>query len=167
MKREEGEMKFPLPAVIIALAVFGILDSFYLLGVNLQILGESSERVASMCIIGSDACNAAARSDYAELFGIPNDILGVGYFGIVLAISGYRCHRGRWPAPWAFGAVLLAGAAYSAYLTHALTVILDTPCPFCLAAHAANLAIIIFFAVSAAGDARAARSLPDIDPAVS
>ena len=81
-----------------------------------------------VCIGGSDACERVQNSEYAELFGVPVALLGLGAYLALLASLALPEATGRVVAAF----LSFAGAGYSLYLTYVELVELHAVCQWCV-----------------------------------
>jgi uncharacterized membrane protein len=77
----------------------------------------------------TSGCDVVARSDYAELAGVPLALLGLGAYVGVLTTAIVR--SGRLAATGA--AVALGGLVFSGYLAYVQLAVLDAVCVWCVA----------------------------------
>ncbi|MDR3547655.1 MAG: vitamin K epoxide reductase family protein [Candidatus Pacebacteria bacterium] len=70
-----------LAAFLIALAFFGIADSWY--------LAQSALMNTSLTcnISGLEGCNIVAQSAYSHFFGVPLGVYGVVFYGIIFVLA--------------------------------------------------------------------------------
>src|SRR3989344_1843519 len=61
--------------IIILSSLAGFLLSFY-------IFKKKKHREVLVCPIGSD-CNSVVNSDYSKFFGIPLELIGIIYYGVI------------------------------------------------------------------------------------
>lgn len=97
-------------------------------------------------------CLDVLEAPQAAVWGVPNALLGLVWYGLILLWV-------LWPAPlaawhWTWRAALV-GSAWTAvglgvYLTHALLVVLRLPCRLCLLSHGINAALALLLSVAAA-----------------
>lgn len=85
---------------------------------------------------GVGDCEAVQTSPYAQLFGIPVAILGLGSYLALLALWWVK--RTDWSdlgymARMAFFFVSLIGVLFSAYLTYLEIFVIEAICPWCVA----------------------------------
>lgn len=81
-------------------------------------------------------CDAVQNSPYAELFGVPVAVLGLGAYLALLALwwakeANWR-NLGNW-ARLAFLFVALVGVLFSAYLSYLEIWVIRAICPWCVA----------------------------------
>jgi uncharacterized membrane protein len=105
-------------------AVVGLVDAAYLAYI------EVTESAAVCGAVGD--CNAVQQSAYAQIFGIPIGVLGLVAYIVVLGLW-LLARRGTGPL-WdalLFGLVL-AGTAFSIYLTFLEPFVIGATCAWCL-----------------------------------
>lgn len=141
-------MKHTIPIIIVILALAGFADSVYLTLAHYNIVSPASLEESGMCSLGARSCENVIISSQSTILGIPHAVLGAGYFALVLMAGLARIYTGRWLVPWTTFALLLAGIAWSAFLTQELLLRLHTPCPFCLTAHGINAVLLALYAIS-------------------
>lgn len=96
-------------------------------------------------------CLNVLEAPQAAVWGVPNALLGLVWYGLILLWT-------LWPAPlaawhWTWRAALITGAwtavGFGVYLTHALLVVLRLPCRLCLLSHAINGALALLLTLAA------------------
>jgi uncharacterized membrane protein len=141
-------MKHLIPILIGLLALLGFVDSLYLTLVHFQVVSPITLESSGVCTLAGDSCAKVILSPNASVAGIPHAVLGAAYFAVLLGAVGLRLLIGRWFAPFEMFAFLLAGFAFSAYLTQELVLRMHAPCPFCLTAHVINAFVLALYAIS-------------------
>ncbi len=141
-------MKHWPAAIISILALLAMADSFYMTLAHYGLAGTSALEPSGACPLTGPGCAAVVTSSRAEIFGIPHAVLGTGYFLLILLAGLWRLRTGSWFAPSLMLAMLVAGVAWSAYLTYELLFVLRIPCAYCLAAHILNALILFVYASS-------------------
>ena len=102
-----------------------------------------------VCFIG-DGCNKVVHSKYNSLFfGVPNEVMGLGYYagvliGIVLLFFGIQ-HIGPIPLLPVFLIGTGASALFALYLLYVQYAVLKEWCEYCLTSAIASIAIFILF----------------------
>lgn len=98
------------------------------------------------------SCVTVVRTPYARVFGVPNSLLGIVYYVLLLVwitfVPRHASISGSVLRPFETLGLLLMGASFSSvvlgfYLIYALRRILYTRCLFCYAAHAINLILFV------------------------
>ena len=112
--------------ICIALAVLGLLVSIYM---TIFKLTENQK----MCL-GNGGCSVVNSSKYAEVYGIPVAIVGIGGY---LAILGILLSERRNSFLHQNGTMLLFGLAligflFTVYLIYVELALIHALCPFCV-----------------------------------
>ena len=91
------------------------------------------------------SCDVVNKSQYAEIYGVPVALLGVGGY-VLLALLSWLCAGGRnfRKDLTVFG---FLGLLFSLYLTYVEAFVLVTWCPVCLLSQAMILAITVLSVV--------------------
>ena len=99
---------------------------------------------ALVCTVGD--CKTVQESEYAELWGIPIAIFGLGMYLAVLGLGAARWRRPERHGIFTLAAFALAlsGALYAAYLTYLELFVIDAICQWCVAS--AILTVVILAA---------------------
>ena len=142
-------MKIVIPILIGVLALVGFADSMYMTLAHYDVIDAQSLSDSNICTLTDGACEKTLSSSDATTLGIPNAVLGAGYFAAVIGFVSLRLIMGKWIASIPTFAFLIAGFGFSVYLTHQLIFQMHEPCPFCLAAHTVNAFVLGLFAISA------------------
>jgi uncharacterized membrane protein len=116
------------------LAVAGLAVSFY-------IYWSVSRNRKLVCIIGKD-CNAVVESKYDSLFGMRNEIMGMGYYGAVLVGSFFALPSWVWLAVSGFATVV------SVLLLGIQSFVLRKWCEYCVASALITIAIFVVAVLS-------------------
>ena len=131
--------------IVIALAVIGLYIAAYFTLVYYGLLRPSTRLMPSVCRLKDRTCQTVLTTKYARLFGVPNSLLGILYYGAVIVIVG----SGWTGAP--VGSALIAAAWFAVavgfLLVYSLFFIIRIPCPLCLAGHAINLLLALLLTV--------------------
>lgn len=129
--------------LIIFCAFGGFLISFY-------IRHKKSSREVLICPLNSN-CESVIHSDFSRFFGIPVEILGFLYYGVIAASYGFITVFPEYAPPFFHYGLLSASASaflFSLYLTFIQAFTLREWCTWCLTS--AMLSTVIFLS-SAAG----------------
>ncbi len=131
--------------VSIGLAALGVLVSIYM---TIFKITENP----GMCL-GSGGCSVVNNSIYAQVYGIPVAVIGVGGY---LAILGSLLLRVRVPFFESNGAMIVFGLAlvgflFTVYLIYVETALIHALCPFCVTS---QITMTILFIISLVALAR-------------
>lgn len=136
------------PLALLVAALAGLAVSSYFTGVSYGFLPADWGLIPRFCRLEGRTCRLILDTREARVFGLPNSVLGIVYYAVLLVVSA---RGGRLEEPWA--TLLLAVAwgtvVLGAYLTYRLLAVLRVPCPLCLFSHALNLGIALFLTRSA------------------
>jgi uncharacterized membrane protein len=80
-----------------------------------------------ICVAGG-GCEKVQSSDYAELFGIPVAVLGLGAYAVILALIAWDTPLARLGA----ASVALFGMLFSAYLLAVQAFVIEAFCIWCV-----------------------------------
>ncbi|MCA1813422.1 MAG: vitamin K epoxide reductase family protein [Halobacteriales archaeon] len=123
-----------------ALGALGFLDALYFTLVTYRVMPADARWVPRFCRMDGATCAVVVEAPEARLLRVPNSVLGLGWYAIVLVHAA---------SPLPCLPMLAASAAtvmMSAYLAWALLRKLRTPCPLCFLGHAVNGAIFVVLA---------------------
>lgn len=102
-------------------------------GVAAYLIRVHYDKDALICTVGD--CETVQESEYAELWGIPIALFGLGMYLAIVALGAVRWRRSEWHglATLAAFAFALSGALYAAYLTYLELFVIDAICQWCVA----------------------------------
>jgi uncharacterized membrane protein len=114
-----------LTAISLALALGGIAVSAYLTLVHYR-------DDLLVCAVGG--CHTVQKSPYAELYGVPVAILGLGMFAAMVALDLLRRIRSEWAASITLitFALALTGTVFTIYLTYLELFVINAVCQWCV-----------------------------------
>ena len=126
---------------LIILSLVGLINATYF---TLAFYGwiEASRLVPhALCRTDESGCLSVIRTPYARIFGLPNSVLGMGFYLTLLAGIQFGGDQAaiRMVLVALSGIVFLVGL----YLIYALRVHLRARCPLCYLAHGINAAILV------------------------
>jgi uncharacterized membrane protein len=137
---------------ILLLSLGGLADALYFASAYYGRIRRARWVPGIFCAPEGSACLAVVRTPYAQVFGAPNSVLGIVYYGLLIAWSTIVPRNvsisGHVLRPFATLGFLLVGAAALSvllgfYLIHALRRVLHTGCALCYVAHVLNLALLV------------------------
>ena len=137
---------------IIVLSIAGLADALYFTFAYYGRVRQSRWVPRILCAREKSSCVTVVRTPYGSVFGVPNSLLGILYYGLLLiwamgqpADLSFRI--GMTSYFITFTDLLIAAASVTVvlgfYLVFALRRILHTDCPLCYAAHAINLSLLV------------------------
>lgn len=125
----------------VLLAAIGLYIAAYFTLVYYGVIGANTKLMPSVCRLEERTCQTVLSTKYARVFGVPNSLLGVLYYLIVIALLS-----GGWtaaPVAAALIAVAWFTVALGVLLAYSLFFIIKIPCPLCLTGHTINLTLAI------------------------
>ncbi len=138
--------------VRISIAVFalaGLVDAFYFTFAYYGRVRKSRWVPEVLCAREGSSCVTVVQTPYARVFGVPNSLLGILYYLLVIGWTlwgqGLLIHWGRVAVPFSGLLVVISAAtvALGFYLIYALRRKLGVDCPMCYTAHAINAALLV------------------------
>ena len=129
----------PLPPyIMIALALVGLADAFY--------LAHASYTGSSISCAIFEGCDIVARSPYSHAFGVPLSFFGVMFYLCVIGFSVLLAYDPR-SRGMRLGAVLLTlvGLADSIYFEYLQVFVIHAICMYCLIS---AITTLLLFAVA-------------------
>lgn len=86
-------------------------------------------RFARVCNTEHGTCLALLRTPYARVFGLPNSLLGIGYYVLLIAWSVGALLTGQGRFPGVVAVIATFAGLFSVFLIWALVKRLRSPCP--------------------------------------
>lgn len=125
----------------VVLAAIGLYIAGYFTLVYYGLLAANTKLMPSVCQLEERSCKTVLGTKYARVFGVPNSLLGVLYYMIVITVvlGGFTAA----PISVALIAVAWFTVALGFALAYALFFIIRIPCPLCLTGHTINLTLAI------------------------
>jgi len=121
-------------------AAIGLFISLYFLLLSFKAIMIHLSHLPSFCRPDQNTCERILSHPDARLFGVPNFILGVAYYTLVLMLGVGFVH----PLFEMFlRAVSWGTVAVAVYLTYSLSFKLGASCQLCLASHVVSLFVSI------------------------
>ncbi len=140
-------------ALIIVLALAGLGISAYFALAYYGRMKKSRWVPEILCARPGSSCVSVARTPYGRVFGVPNSLLGVLYYLLLIAwaltdrSTDLSFRVGAADYVLGVGNLLLAlsavTVAFGFYLIYALRRVLHTACPLCYTAHAINAVLLV------------------------
>lgn len=125
----------------VALAAIGLYIAAYFTLVYYGVISANTKLMPRVCRLEERTCQTVLGTKYARVFGLPNSLLGVVYYSIVIVFLA----NDRATGPVGVAVIVAAWftVALGFFLIYSLFFIIRIPCPLCLAGHAINLAIAV------------------------
>jgi uncharacterized membrane protein len=133
--------------LIAALSAAGLYISIYFTLVYYGVIQAENSIMPAFCSMKTHTCQSVLNTRFARVFGVPNSLLGVIYYLVILVLLSANVLFD----PVLLGMLVVVAwftVALGVYLTYSLFFIIKTPCPLCLAGHAINLALAVLFTMA-------------------
>ncbi len=135
---------------IIVLSLAGLVDALYLTFAYYGRIKKARWVPEILCAREGSNCVTVVQTPYARVFGVPNSLLGIVYYLLLIAWASVGDRRIAAALPGAFltpVTLLLAASgltvALGFYLIYSLRRRLHIHCPLCYTAHAINAALFV------------------------
>ncbi len=139
-----------LRILTVFLSLAGLVDALYFTFTYYGRIKKARWIPEILCAREASNCVTVVQTPYARVFGVPNSLLGVVYYLLLIAWASEGDRRiaamlpGGFPAPHM---ILLATSgltvALGFYLIYSLRRRLHIHCPLCYTAHAINAALFV------------------------
>jgi uncharacterized membrane protein len=113
-------------ALLVTLAAIGISETSYL-------ISKRRAHEKPVCMTG-ESCQIVLHSKYATMFGIGNDVLGLGFYLVITLVSALVFLHTQ-PTDWwllALRVLVGAGSVASLFLTYLQARVIRAWCSWCL-----------------------------------
>lgn len=134
-----------LAAAVAGLAAFGLFIAVYFTLVTYRVQPPDARWVPRICRMDGDTCFAVLDSDEARVLGVPNCVVGLGWYGASLAAGVVGGVTGTLPLCPTFVLAGVVSVAVSVYLAWALLFRLETHCKLCYTSHLLNVGLLAAF----------------------
>ncbi len=141
-----------VPALIVILSLAGLVNALYFTFAYYGRVKKARWIPEVLCAREGSNCVTVVQTPYARVFGVPNSLLGVFYYLILIGWAlappylAVRWGAGTIPVlflSWALIAVSAGTVLLGFYLIYALRRKLHTHCPLCYTGHAINAALLV------------------------
>lgn len=137
-----------LGTVLGLLALAGIADSAYFVGVAYRWFPPDARWIPRVCRMDEDSCATIIDTSYGRAIGgLPNAVFGMAWYATVLGLAGWILATGQLPLCTAFLIAAAGTVVFSVYLVWALVERLGVHCPLCYVGHGLNLSILVAIGV--------------------
>ncbi len=147
-----------LRGAVIALSLAGLADALYFTFAYYGRIRKARWVPQVLCAREGSSCVTVVRTPYGSVFGVPNSLLGIIYYTLLIiwAVAGqsrvFGFQLGMTFYSITFTGLLIAASAVTValgfYLVYALRRILHTDCPFCYVAHGINLMLLVLMVLA-------------------
>ena len=142
-----------IPSLIFVLSLAGLADALYFTFAYYGRVRKLKWVPEVLCAREGSSCVTVVKTPYARVFGVPNSLLGVFYYGFLIywaelgAPVGFEAEIGGEYRILRIGWLLITAGAVTVllgfYLVYALRRKLGVDCPLCYAAHAINVVLCV------------------------
>jgi len=149
-----------LRALVVLLSLAGLADALYFTLAYYGRVKKARWVPQILCAREGSSCVTVLQTPYARVFGVPNSLLGIIYY-VLLIVWGLGS---SWPDFWFVGwnrslvdfsffdflilaSIITMGLGF--YLIYALRRKLHVDCPLCYTAHAINAALLVLLVLLA------------------
>ena len=128
-------------AVVTVLALAGLADALYFTFAYYGRIKKARWVPERLCAREGSNCVTVVQTPYARVFGVPNSLLGVVYYLLLIlwAVAAPRVSAVGWALIAASAGTVVLGS----YLVYSLRRKLYIDCPLCYAAHAINAILLV------------------------
>lgn len=148
--------------LVFILALLGFLDALYFTFAYYGRVRKLKWVPEVLCAREDSSCVTVVKTPYGRIFGVPNSLLGIAYYLLVMKWAadafasgvfpvGYDLSFGSGHLPLHIGWILIAASLLTLvlgfYLVWALRAKLHVHCLFCYAAHAINAVLFVLVLV--------------------
>lgn len=146
--------EFLLRGLVVILSLGGLVDAFYFTFAYYGRVRRARWVPEILCAREGSNCVTVVQTPYARVFGIPNSLLGIIYYMLLIVwVLGRPWRRfsfigfGRFLIYASFTNILILASMVAVilglYLIHSLIHKLHTHCPLCYLAHGINVALLV------------------------
>lgn len=129
--------------ILVALSLAGLANAMVFTGLISGWISAESPLVTNVCRMDTGSCTKVVTSPFARLAGVPNSVVGLFWYLLVLAASGTWLVTGTMPYPAVMIALSALTVGVGVLLTLSLLFRLKVKCWFCFFGHATNLVIFL------------------------
>jgi uncharacterized membrane protein len=143
--------------LIIGLSLAGLAISLYFTFAYYGRVRKSRWVPEILCAREGSSCVTVVQTPYARVIGVPNSLLGIVYYPVMMGWILVAPHGEIWNRGvilplstfnWVLAALSAIPVGLGCYLVYTLRWILRIDCPLCYAAHAINLALFVLLVVA-------------------
>ncbi|MCE5200079.1 MAG: vitamin K epoxide reductase family protein [Armatimonadota bacterium] len=133
-----------LAIVVILLALVGFADSAYFTAAHYGFIRPDAPLIP-VCSSNAGTCLSLVSTPQARVFGLPNSLFGMGFYGLVFVGAVVRLAHKAWPMVPVYVVISMIAAVLSLYLAYSLVFKLHVFCPLCFTAQAINITLAGIF----------------------
>jgi uncharacterized membrane protein len=143
-----------LSFLIIVLSVAGLANALYFTLAYYGRVKKARWVPEILCAREGSSCVTVVGTPYARVFGVPNSLLGIIYYILVIVWAagtpwrhGFSYSADGSPVPFGFSGLIVFASGLTAvlglYLIYALRRKLHTHCPLCYLGHGINALLLV------------------------
>lgn len=142
-----------IAALILILSLAGLANALYFTFAYYGRIRHMKWIPEILCAREGSSCVTVVQTPYARVFGVPNSLLGIFYYLLLIlwvawgTPVGFAASVGDRHPVFRIGGLLVAMSAATVviglYLVYALRRKLHVDCPLCYAGHAINLGLFV------------------------
>jgi uncharacterized membrane protein len=148
-----------LSIAIVVLSLVGLWNAFYFTFAYYGRVKKAPWIPEILCAREGSRCVTVVQTPYARVFGVPNSLLGIFYYSILILWvalgrpqTWYFLRIQKFPDFFSPSHLLIFAAAVTVvlgfYLIHSLIYELHTHCPLCYAGHTINALLFILLVLA-------------------
>ena len=130
---------------LLILAAVGLAISAFFTLITYGVVPPGGKSVRQFCRMDRDTCITVLGHPDARLFGVPNSLIGMFFYILVVASTAAGMGNALWLvaliASW-------IAVGLGVYLVHSLLFKLRIPCVLCYTAHGLNLIIALLMLIT-------------------
>ena len=131
-----------LSIAIVVLSLVGLWNAFYFTFAYYGRVKKARWIPEILCAREGSSCVTVVQTPYARVFGLPNSLLGIIYYAVLILWTSASALAPAWFI-WLLIAASAVTVALGFYLVYALNVKLHTHCPLCYMGHAINALLFV------------------------
>ncbi len=126
----------------LVLSAIGLMVSAYMTLAYYGLLPHHAGLIPATCPSDGTTCLAITRTPASRVFGVPNSVLGLFYYALVISAAATRIAYDQWWILQSLLGVTVLAVLFSLYLAWVLIFRMRTVCVLCFTTHAINLALL-------------------------
>lgn len=126
--------------LLVVLAILGTYVSLYFTLVYYELLRADVRYIPTFCRPDERACQSVLHHSHARIFGLPNFLLGTGYYLVIIIYAVFQL-SGHLGASVIVVSWFVVGLGM--FLIYSLFFVVKVPCRLCLLSHGLNFLIAI------------------------
>lgn len=133
-----------LSAALTILSLIGFLISLYFALVYYRKIPANYFLVPRFCRMKESTCQTVLSTREARVFGVPNFLLGFGYYALVFLAAISTSDEAERVSHTILLLFSILALIFSVYLAYSLLFKIKIPCPLCFISQTLNLLLVVF-----------------------